>query len=385
MNRLFLACSALLLSMPSLSLAANSSAGKYLLYVGTYTTGESKGIYAYRYDEASGKTESLGLAAASVNPSFLAADPSGRFLYAVNETGDYHGASSGAISAFAVDRQTGKLTLLNELASRGADPCYISLDKTGKYLLVANYTGGNIAVFPVAKDGKLERVSAFVQHTGSSVNPQRQEAAHAHWIETTADNRFVIVADLGLDKLMVYRFEPKNSFSLTPSDPPFTTIEPGSGPRHVAFRPDNKFAYVISELASTVTVLSYDSTKGVLTPVQTISTLPEDFSSHNDAAEIHVHPNGKFLYASNRGEDSIVVYSIDQKSGRLSLIEDVPTQGKTPRNFEIDPSGSRLLVANQESGNIVVFNLDTKTGHLSATGETLNVASPVSLRFVPAE
>ena len=334
---------------------------------------------------ASGKTESLGLAAASVNPSFLAADPSGRFLYAVNETGDYHGASSGAISAFAIDRQTGKLTLLNELASRGADPCYISLDKTGKYLLVANYTGGNIAVFPVAKDGKLEGVSAFVQHTGSSVNPKRQEAAHAHWIETTADNRFVIVADLGLDKLMVYRFEPKNSFSLTPSDPPFTTIEPGSGPRHVAFRPDNKFAYVISELASTVTVLSYDSTKGVLTPVQTISTLPKDFSGHNDAAEIHVHPNGKFLYASNRGADSIVVYSIDQKSGRLSLVEDVPTQGKTPRNFEIDPSGSRLLVANQESGNIVVFNLDTKTGRLSATGEILPVASPVSLRFVPAE
>ncbi len=217
------------------------------------------------------------------------------------------------------------------------------------------------------------------------MNPKRQEAAHAHWIETTADNRFVIVADLGLDKLMVYRFEPKISFSLTPSDPPFTAIEPGSGPRHVAFRPDNKFAYVISELASTVTVLSYDSTKGVLTPVQTISTLPKDFSGHNDAAEIHVHPNGKFLYASNRGADSIVVYSIDQKSGRLSLVEDVPTQGKTPRNFEIDPSGSRLLVANQESGNIVVFNLDTKTGRLSATGEILPVAAPVSLRFVPAE
>src|SRR5258708_16732595 len=224
---------------------AKNESRKYLLYVGTYTKGESKGIYAYRYDAGSGELTSLGLAAETPNPSFVAADPSGKFLYAVNELTDYKGAASGAVTAFSIDRHSDKLSKLNEVASRGADPCYIAVDKTAKYLLVANYTGGSVAVFPVLKDGGIGEASAFVQHTGKSVHPH-QEGPHAHWIETTASNRFAIAADLGLDKLLVYRFDATNGGSLAPNDPPFTKVDPGSGPRHLAFRPDAKFAYVIN-------------------------------------------------------------------------------------------------------------------------------------------
>jgi 6-phosphogluconolactonase len=353
----------------------------YLLYVGTYTKGESKGIYAFRFDAASGQATGLGVAAETVNPSFLTIDVSGKFLYAVNEIPDYKGAASGAVTAFSIDRSSGKLSRLNEVASRGADPCYISFDKTGKYLLVANYTGGNIAVFPVQSAGPLGESSAFVQHSGSSVNKQRQEGPHAHWIETTADNRFAIAADLGLDKLLVYHFDPARG-GPTPNDPAFGAVEAGSGPRHVAFAPNEKFAYSVNELASTVTAFTFDAAHGALHSFQTISTLPKGFSGENDTAEIHVHPNGNFLFASNRGHDSIAVFSIDKITGRLTAVGDFSTQGKTPRNFEIDPTGSGLFVANQDSGNIVVFRIDPKTGALSATGQILNIPSPVSLKFL---
>ena len=376
-------CAFLFMLLSIADVNAKSESRKYLLYVGTYTKGESKGIYAYRYDAASGELTSLGLAVETANPSFVAADPSGKFLYAVNEFGDYKGAASGAVTAFSIDRQSGKLSKLNEVASRGADPCYIAFDKTGKYALVANYTGGSVAVFPVLKDGRVGEASAFVQHSGKSVHPH-QEGPHAHWFETTASNRFAIAADLGLDKLLVYRFDASNG-SLAPNDPPFTKVDPGSGPRHLAFHPDGKFAYVINELNSTITAFSYDDAHGVLKVLQTVSTLPKDFSGNNDTAEIHVHPNGKFLFASNRGHDSIAVFSIAQDTGRLSPADDFSTQGKTPRNFEIDPSGSRLFVANQDSGTIVIFRIDQKTGGLTPTGKILNVPSPVSLRFVPVE
>lgn len=357
---------------------------RYFLYVGTYTKGESKGIYAYRYDASSGKATSLGLATETVNPSFLTADPTHRFLYAVNELTAYKGATTGAVSAFAIDHQTGKLSLLNEVASRGADPCYIAFDKSGKYVLVANYTSGNVAVFPAAKDGRLGESSAFVQHSGKGVNPERQEGPHAHWIETTADNRFAIVADLGLDEVLVYRFDARDG-SLKPNDPSFVKVDPGSGPRHISFHPDGKFAYLLSEMKSTVTVFAYDASRGALHTLQTISTLPKDFTGTNDAAEIHVLPNGKFLYASNRGNDSLAVFAIDQKTGLLKAVDHVSTEGKTPRNFEIDPTGSRLLVANQDTGNIVVFNIDGRTGRLTPAGEVLSVPSPVSLDFVPED
>ena len=366
------------------ALYATKASTDYLLFVGTYTKGASKGIYTYRYNTSSGHLTSLGLAAESVNPSFLAVDPSHRFLYAVNEVQDYKGEKSGAVTAFAIDRKTGKLSRLNEVASRGEDPCYISLDKTGKYVLVANYTSGNIAVFPVHNDGTLGEASAFVQHHGSGPNHEHQEGPHAHWIETTADNRYAVVADLGLDKLLIYRFDATNG-SLTPNNPPAADLPPGSGPRHVAFSPNNKFAYSVNELKSTVTAFSFNAAQGTLEPFQTVSTLPKDFSGENDTAEIHIQPNGKFLYASNRGHESIAVFSIDQKTGRLNLVHTFSTQGKTPRNFELDPTGSHLLVANEDPGDIVVFKLDAANGRESLVTNDTKVPSPVSLRFVPAE
>jgi 6-phosphogluconolactonase len=351
------------------------------MYVGTYTKSDSKGIYVFRYDAASGKTVSLGVAAETSNPSFLAADPTHRRLYAVNEVANYKGQTSGAVSAFDVDHKTGKLSLLNETASRGADPCYIALDKTGKFVLVANYTSGNLAVFPLADNGSLTESSAFVQHHGKGINPERQEGPHAHWIETTPDNRFAIAADLGLDELLVYHFDAAHG-TLTPNSPPFGKAEAGSGPRHIAIQRDAKFVYAINELNSSVTSFSFDSRSGVLHLVQTVSTLPQGFTKQNDGAEIHLHPNGKFLYASNRGDDSIVVFSVDKSTGHLNMVGRFPTQGKTPRNFEIDPTGSRLLVANEDSNTIVVFQIDGQSGQLSPTGEVLSVPSPVSILFV---
>jgi 6-phosphogluconolactonase len=360
---------------------------KYLVYVGTYTAeagSTSKGIYAYRFDPVTGDLTSIGVAAETTNPSFLAVHPNHRFLYAVNEVGKYKGEKSGAVSAFAIDRPTGKLTLLNEVASKGADPCYITVDKTGKYVLVANYTGGSVTVFPVLEDGRLGEASAFIQHTGHGTNPERQEGPHAHSIDLSPDNRFAIVDDLGLDETLVYRFDSAKG-SLTANDPPFAKADPGAGPRHFALHPNGKFAYVVNEMESTVSVFSYDGAAGVLRPLQTISTFPKDFSGHNDDAEIEVHPSGKFLYASNRGHDSIAVFAIDPNQGTLTLIEYAPTKGQTPRSFEIAPGASLLFAENEKSNNIVVFHIDSKTGRLTPTGKVLEVAEPVCVKFVPID
>ena len=360
--------------------------GKYLFYVGTYTEegGKSKGIYAYRFDASTAEITPLGLAAETTNPSFVALHPNGRFLYAVNEVGNYKGPNSGGVSAFSIDRATGKLTFLNEVPSRGADPCYITVDKTGKYVLVANYTGGSVAVFPVLGDGKLGEASAFVQHTGHGANPTRQEGPHAHSIDLSPDNRFAMVDDLGLDELLVYKFDPAKG-SLAPNDPPFAKLDPGAGPRHFALHPTRKFAYVVAEMQSTVTAFSNDATTGTMHRLQTISALPKGFTGENDDAEIQMHPSGKFLYASNRGHDSIAVFAIDPTKGTLTPIEDIPTQGKIPRSFEIDPTGKLLFAANQKSDNIVVFRIDAKTGHLTPTGQVLEVASPVCVKFLAVE
>lgn len=359
----------------------------YLVYVGTYTKPDatkSKGIYGYRLDADTAEVTPLGLMAETVNPSFVAVHPNRRFLYAVNEVTNYKGQSSGAVSAFAIDRASGKLTLLNEVPSRGADPCYVSLDKDGKHVLVANYTGGNIAVFPVLEDGRLGDASAFVQHTGHGSNPKRQEAPHAHSIDLSPDNRFALVDDLGLDQLLVYRFDQEKG-TLAPNRPRFARLEDGAGPRHFALHPDGKFAYVVNEMQSSVTVFSYDAAKGALQSRQTISTLPKDFSGSNDDAEVQVHPSGRFLYASNRGHDSIAVFDIDRAKGTLTPVQDVPTQGKTPRNFEIDPTGTLLFAANQGSNNIVIFRIDAKSGKLTSTGQVLDVPSPVCVKFLAIE
>ncbi len=365
--------------------AAGDKHKEYLMYVGTYTKegSKSKGIYAYRFNADSGELTSLGLAAETVNPSFLSVHPSHRFLYAVNEVSEQKGEKSGAVSSFAIDRATGKLTFLNEVASKGADPCYITLDKTGKHALIANYTGGSIAVFPVGDDGRLGEASAFIQHTGRGTNPKRQEGPHAHSIDLSPDDRFAIVDDLGLDETLVYKFDSSKG-SLAP-EPNIAKAAPGAGPRHFAFHPNGKLAYVINEMSSTVSVFSYDTDAGTLHSLQTISTLPKDFPGENTDAEIEVHPSGRFLYASNRGHDSIAVFAIDAKRGTLTFVEYTPARGKTPRNFQIDPSGKMMFVANQDSGNLVVFRIDQSTGRLTPTSKVLEVGQPVCIKFVPVD
>jgi 6-phosphogluconolactonase len=395
-NSRILARFSLLISLLPLAVTGSFAATKhYLLYVGTYTNAGSKGIYAYRYDAESGKLSPLGLAAETASPSFLAVASGHEFLYAVNEIHDYKGQSSGAVTAFAIDKKTGQLRELNEVASRGADPCYIALDKNGKYVLVANYNGGNVAAFPVSGDGHIGEASSFVQDEGAvGPNKERQEKAHAHWIETSARNRFAYVADLGLDRVLIYKFDSskgilsrgdasaagsadaKNFFS--------ATLAPGTGPRHVAFSSDGHFMYALGELDSTVTVFANDA-KETYRSIQKISALPAGFSGKNDAAEIVLHPSGKFLYTSNRGDDSIAVFVVDQSTGKLTFVERVSTGGKTPRNFAVDPAGKRLLVANEESGNIVEFRIDSATGKLTTVGEVAKVASPVCLVFVPVD
>lgn len=379
-----------LFSVAALSAIATSpkALGKYLVYVGTYTedngkTTNSKGIYAFRYDAATQEVTPLGPVGETTNPSFVALHPNGRFLYAVNEVGNYKGPNSGGVSAFSVDRATGKLTFLNEVATRGADPCYIIVDKTGKWVLVANYTGGSIAVFPVQEDGKLGEASTFIQHTGHGPDPKRQEGPHAHSIDLSPDSRFAYVDDLGLDETLVYKFDASKG-SLTPNDPPFAKPEvPASGPRHFALRPDGKFAYVVSEMKGTVSVFSNDASAGTLRPLQTISTLPKDFKGDIEDAEIEIHPSGKFLYASNRGDgNSIAAFAIDATKGTLTPIEITPTEGKTPRNFAIDPTGTLLFAANAASNNIVIFRIDQTTGKLTPTGKVLDVPSPVCVKFL---
>ncbi len=358
--------------------------GEYLVYIGTYTRENSKGIYAYRFNPATGASAAIGLVAETASPSFLAVHPNHRFLYAANEVSSHEGKPGGAVSAFAIDRRTGKLTFQNSVSSGGAGPCHVAVDRSGKNVLVANYSAGSIAVLPVEPDGRLRQASAQVQHTGSGANPKRQAGPHAHWINVSPDNRFVLAVDLGLDQVLVYRFDPQKG-SLAPNSPAFAKVQPGAGPRHFAFHPNGKFGYVINEIGSTLTAFTYDRERGALVEIQTVSTLPKDFSGDNSTAEIEVHPSGRFLYGSNRGHHSIAVFAIDAGKGTLTLLEHVPTQGRTPRNFAIDPSGGYLFAANQQSDNITVFRIDPKSGRLSPTGQTLQAYIPVCVTFVPAE
>lgn len=374
----------LLALLTPLARGENGSAkGSYLMYVGTYTGPQSKGIYALRFDPASGKSTPLGLMAETTNPSFLAIDPTHRYLYAVNEVPDYKGEKSGGVSAFAIDRKSGKLTFLNEVSSHGADPCHILLDKTGKYVLVANYTGGSVATFPVLPDGRLGEASAVVQHSGHGPNAERQEGPHAHEIQMTPDNRFAIAADLGLDELLVYRFDAAKG-TLTPNDPPFAKVDPGAGPRHFLFHRNGKLIFVLNEIGGSITGFSFDARKGALGKLRTVSSLSQDYKGKNDSAEIEGDASGKFLYATNRGPDDIAVFAIDSAKGTLQLVEHVPTKGKAPRHFAIDPAGQYLFAENQESNNIVVFRIDPKTGRLTDTGQVLDAPSPVCIVFLPA-
>jgi 6-phosphogluconolactonase len=362
-----------------------AATSKYIAYVGTYTSKTtSKGIYAYRFDPEKGQLTSIGIAAETTDPSFLAVHPNGKYLYAVNEIANFNGGTSGAVSAFAIDAKAGALKFLNQVPTRGAGPCHVSLDKEGAFVLVANYDSGSIASFPVHDDGSLGTTSGFVQHSGSGPDKERQEGPHAHWIGTSPDNRFALAVDLGLDQVDVYGFDSiKGVF--TPVLSGFAKVKPGAGPRHLAFHPNGKFAYVLSEMESSVTVFSYQAKTGGLTSLQTISALPKDYAGPKEAAEIAVHSSGKFLYTSNRGHDSIAVFTIDEKKGTLKSLGQVLTGGKAPRHFAIDPTGAYLLAENQESNNIVVFHIDPATGSLTPTGQTIEVPSPVCITFVAAQ
>jgi 6-phosphogluconolactonase len=356
--------------------AGQPSAGGVLMYVGTYTRQESKGIYAYRFQPSNGELTTIGLVAETASPSWVTIHPNKRFLYAANE-------SEGAVSAFSLDSKTGLLTFLNRVDAGGRSPCHLVLEKTGKVLMVANYGNGSVASFPVREDGSLGEKSALAQHTGKSIG-RRQQGPHAHAVVLSPDHRFLFVPDLGLDQVLAYRVDAASG-ALAPAAPPFTRITEGSGPRHMAFHPNGRFAYVNSEMGSLVTALAYDPASGVLKELQTSSTLPKDFTETNNTAEVEVHPNGRFLYVSNRGHDTIAVFTIDAGSGMLTFVERTPTQGKIPRSFAVDPTGAYLFAANQDSDNIVQFRIDQKTGRLTPTGQVLQVDAPVSLAFLRAQ
>lgn len=355
----------------------------YNAYIGTYTGSGSKGIYLCKFNARTGEIGEAELAAEVGSPSFLAIHPNQKFLYAVTESAEFNGKPSGSVSAFAIDAKTGKLTLLNRQSSQGAGPCHLVVDATGKNVLVANYSAGSIACLPIHEDGKLGEATSAIQHTGTSVNKERQEGPHAHSINVDLGNRFVFVADLGLDKVLVYKLDADKGL-LTPNDPPSTSVDPGAGPRHFTFHPGGHFAYVINEMGNTVTAFAYDESRGTLKSLQTISTLPKDFNGTSYTAEVLAHPSGKFLYGSNRGHDSIAVFRIDEKTGKLEFVETESTQGKFPRNFRLDPSGSFLLAENQDSDSIVVFKIDPQTGALSPTGHQTKVVKPCCIRMMPA-
>ncbi len=360
--------------------AEDAKPDKLRVYVGTYTQGtKSQGIYLLELDLADGALTSKGVAGAAVNPSFLALSPNRRFLYAVGEVNDVNGKKGGGVSAFAVDSASGKLTLLNQQSSVGAGPCHITVDAGGKNALVANYGGGSVAVLPIGADGKLAEASCFVQHEGRSVDKGRQEGPHAHSINLDKANRFAFVADLGLDKVLVYRFDAAKG-TLTPNDPPAAKVAPGAGPRHFAFHPSGKYAYVVNEMNSTVTAFAYDAGHGTLKEIQTISTLPEGFKGDTSTAEVQAHPSGKFLYASNRGHDSLAIFVIDPQTGRLTAVGH--QEGiKVPRNFGIDPTGRYVLAAHQAGNKVQAFRVDSATGKLTAAGDGVAVPAPVCVKM----
>jgi 6-phosphogluconolactonase len=362
----------------ALSSALNQSiAADYLTYFGTYTGPKSKGIYVSRFESGTGKLSAPELAAEIAQPSWVTIHPNGRFLYAVSEL-----EKDSAITGFSIDRKTGKLTILNKVPSAGTVACHLAINKAGTLIYVANYGNGSVAGFRLAKDGTLGERVALIQHEGSGANPRRQKGPHAHAVVLSADNKFLFVPDLGTDQYFSYRAGADGS--LSPADPPFAKVKGGSGPRHFAFAPHEKFAFGLNEMGSSVTAFTYNG-KGGLHEVATFSTLPAGFHGQNDSAEIQVDASGNNVYASNRGHDSIAVFGIDPASGKLTELQRVPTHGKTPRSFSLDPTGKFLLAANQDSDSVVIFSRDPKSGKLTPSGQTLSVPSPVCIQFLRAD
>jgi 6-phosphogluconolactonase len=353
-----------------------------LIYVGTYTDGgHSDGIYLVRMDPRSGKLRRVGSVNAGANPSFLAIHPNGRVLYAVNELEKYNGRATGAVSAFAIGRDSGALTRLNEQPSEGGAPCYVSVDRSGRLVLVANYVGGSVAVLPIHADGALAPSAYVDQHKGKGPNAERQEAPHAHSILPDPSNRFVLAADLGADRVFVYRLD-LDGKSLHHVEGGDAVMRPGAGPRHIAFHPTLPLVFVANELDSTVATLRFDAERGALTPLDTRSTIPAGWTGTNYPADIHIASNGRTLYVSNRGHNSIAVFSVAESTGALALDQVFSTEGDWPRNFGLDPTGRWLLVANQRSDSVVVFECNQKNGRLTSTRERIAIPSPVCVRFL---
>jgi len=365
---------------------------QHLVYIGTYTedilfgTGEilhskGEGIHVYKFVAESGALEPFAINESGPNPSFLTFDACHRFLYAVNELKEFGGGQTGAVSAFSVDPTTGRFKFLNRQPSHGADPCHLIVDNSGRYVLVANFSSGTVCVLPIQQDGSLGEATDVIRHQGSSLDPVRQTRSHAHAVVMDDSGKILFVPDLGMDKVMIYRFNPENG-TLKNNDVPWFKTRAGAGPRQLVINSTGDLAYLINELNSTVTVLSYDKLNGSLEEIQTITTLPLEFKGNNICAEIQLSPSGKYLYASNRGHDSIVAYSIEPVTGSLSCLGHESTQGKTPRHFCIDPQGSFLLVANQDSDTVVTFSIDPDTGKLNATGQVTQVPNPVCVKFL---
>ena len=353
----------------------------HTIYIGTYTSGESEGIYKCSFYINTGKLSGLKLVAKRTNPSFLAISPDKKTLFCVNETMSYNDEPGGSVSAFRISHENDSLLFINEQPSMGGAPCHLITDNSGKLVLTANYMGGNVSVYPLGADGSLAEFSSIIQHKGSGKNLDRQEAAHAHSVILGPADKYAYVSDLGIDKIMIYNLDKKQGL-LTPASTPWVKLEPGAGPRHFTFHPDGEYAYGINELNSTITCFSYNDNNGSLNEIQTVSTLPNDFNGMNSCADIHISPSGDFLYGSNRGHNSIVCYSIDKSSGKLTLNSFELTRGETPRNFSLDPSGNYLLVANQNTNNIVSFKTDSKSGKLNFANHILDVPSPVCIQFL---
>ena len=359
-----------------------------LVFIGTYTHTTSDGIYVCRFDGDTGALEPVSsqmLNGGAENPSFLALHPNGRFLYAASEILEFDGQAQGALYAYAIDADSGRLEFINRIGSGGQGPCHVRVDATGKFLLAANYHGGSVCVAPIGGDGGLEPLSCFIQHEGASgVNPARQDSAHAHSINPDSQNTFVYVPDLGQDRIVIYRLDSENGTLAPPSTgnlPPYVESEPGAGPRHFAFHPNGRRAYAINELASTITTFDYDAADGTLTATQTIGTLPSDFAGANTTADIHVHPSGRFVYSSNRGHDSIAIFAVNADTGGLTALGHEPTRGATPRNFGIAPSCDFLLAANQDSDSVVSFRIAADSGALTPAGAVAKIPMPVCVRF----
>jgi 6-phosphogluconolactonase len=359
-------------------------AAEHRVYFGTYTRGNSAsdGIYTAMFNDADGRLDEVELAAEADNPSFLAVHPKQDLLFACIEVNDFQSQPSGAVAAYQVDRATGGLTLINQQPSGGGAPCHCVVDATGKHLLVANYLGGNAAVFPIQDDGSLGERSCLIQHIGSGPNMQRQKSPHAHSINLSADNEFAYVADLGIDRIMIYRFDDQRGL-LVPSAADSVAVKGGGGPRHFALHPSGKFAYSNNELTSETNAFVRDPETGALELQQTVSSIPSNFDGRKSTAECLVHPSGRFAYTSNRGHDSIAVYHIDSESGRLDPVEIVGTGGREPRNFFITPNGNWLLAANQNSDTVIVFRVDPESGKLNQTNQKIDVGKPVCIRMLP--